>query len=145
MRTRPIDASAVPRNPKGMAAQRTYTVKSTEPNGAPYSATAKEIWKDKPLKAPATPSAQPAELSDKDRTRLRDWLEHTDRPFEVNTVPLSRKRKRAGANQLQVQDDLFQDRLAVQYEVKPRDKWESLRKYKKFTGKRKCDKVLLRI
>jgi hypothetical protein len=23
----------------------------------------------------------------------------------------------------------------VQYEVKPRDKWESLRRYKKFTGK----------
>jgi hypothetical protein len=145
MRTRPIDASAVPRNPKGMAAQRKYTIKSAQPNGSPYTATAKEIWSNEPPKTPATPSAQPVELSASDRLKLRDWLEHTDRPFGVHTVPLSRKRKRTAANQLQVQDDLFEDRLTVQYEVKPRDKWESLRKYKKFTGKRRCDKVLLRI
>jgi hypothetical protein len=35
-----------------------------------------------------------------------------------------------------VQDDLFEERLAVQYKVKPADKWESLRRYKKFTGKK---------
>jgi hypothetical protein len=79
-------------------------------------------------------SLQPTELSEEYRTRLRDWLNDTDYPFEVRTVPLSRKRKRNN-NQLQIQEDLFQDRLTVQYEVKPRDKWESLRRYKKFTGK----------
>jgi len=79
--------------------------------------------------------SQPAELSEEYRTRLRDWLDHTDNPFAVHTVPLSRKRKRNNVNQLQVQDDLFQERLTVQFEVKPRDKWESLRRYKKFTGK----------
>ena len=89
----------------------------------------------KALKSPTTQPAQPAELSAEYRTRLHDWLDHTDNPFKVHTVPLSRKRKRTGANQLQVQDDLFEERLTVQYEVKPRDKWESLRRYKKFTGK----------
>lgn len=109
-----------------------------ELNGTPKSASAKKTPTKAPTKTPkppATPSVQPAELSDADRVNLREWLEHTDRPFEVYTVPLSRKRKRADA-QLQLQDDLFEDRLAVQYEVKPRDKWESLRRYKKFTGKR---------
>lgn len=89
----------------------------------------------KSRKSLTTHTAQPAELSEEYRTRLRDWLDHTDNPFAVHTVPLSRKRKRNSVNQLQVQDDLFQERLAVQYEVKPRDKWESLRRYKKFTGK----------
>lgn len=93
-----------------------------------------------PNKTPKSPTAQPtqpAELSEADRSRLREWLEYTDQPFSVHTVPLSKKRKRTGINQLQVQDDLFEERLAVQYEVKPRDKWESLRRYKKFTGKRR--------
>lgn len=89
----------------------------------------------KASKSPAAHTAQPAELSAEYRTRLRDWLDNTDDPFKVHTVPLSRKRKRNSANQLQVQDDLFEERLTVQYEVKPRDKWESLRRYKKFTGK----------
>jgi hypothetical protein len=89
----------------------------------------------KARKSPAAHASQPAELSEEYRTRLRDWLDHTDNPFAVHTVPLSRKRKRNNVNQLQVQDDLFQERLTVQYEVKPRDKWESLRRYKKFTGK----------
>lgn len=101
------------------------------PNGTPKSTNAKT-----PSKTPKSPAAQPpqpAELSENDRSRLREWLEYTDRPFAVHTVPLSRKRKRTGTNQLQVQDDLFEERLSVQYEVKPRDKWESLRRYKKFT------------
>lgn len=89
-----------------------------------------------------SPTAQPAELSESDRQRLRQWLDLTDRPFAVQTIPASRKRKR-GANQLQVQDDIFEDRLSVQYEVKPRDKWESLRRYKKFTGKRIRDRIKL--
>ena len=89
--------------------------------------------------------SQPAELSDDDRILLRDWLEHTDRPFEVQTVPVSRKRKRGNASQLQVQDDLFEDRLSIKYEVKPRDKWESLRRYKKFTGKRRQTEFMMNI
>lgn len=32
-----------------------------------------------------------------------------------------------------IQDDLFEDRLTLQYEVKPNDKWSALRKYKKFS------------
>lgn len=105
------------------------------PNGTPKSTTAKTPSKT-PSKTPRSPTAQPpqpAELSETDRSRLREWLEYTDRPFAVHTVPLSRKRKRTGTTQLQVQDDLFEERLSVQYEVKPRDKWESLRRYKKFT------------
>jgi hypothetical protein len=89
----------------------------------------------KARKSPAAHASQPAELSEEYRTRLREFLDHTEHPFAVHTVPLSRKRKRNNANQLQVQEDLFQERLTVQYEVKPRDKWESLRRYKKFTGK----------
>lgn len=37
---------------------------------------------------------------------------------------------------LQVQDGLFEERLAVQYKVEPGKDWESLRQYKKFTGKK---------
>lgn len=111
-------------------------------NGTPRSTTHKSASVDttpaptsKARKSPAVHISQPAELSEEYRTRLRDWLDHTDNPFAVHTVPLSRKRKRNNVNQLQVQDDLFQERLTVQFEVKPRDKWESLRRYKKFTGK----------
>lgn len=77
----------------------------------------------------------PAEISEKDRVRLLDRLDSTDQPFRVNTVPLSRKRKRSGTR-LQVQDDLFEARLAVQYKVEPEKDWESLRRYKRFTGKK---------
>jgi hypothetical protein len=84
---------------------------------------------------PTTRTAQPVEHSEEYRTRLRDWLDHTEHPFTVHTVPLSQKRKRNSIRQLQTQDGLFQERLAVQYEVKPRDKWESLRRYKKLTSK----------
>ena len=67
--------------------------------------------------------------------KLKSWLDKQDKPFQVTTVPLSRKRKRNSG--LQTQTDLFEDRLSVQYELKPRDKWDCLRRYKKFTGK--CD------
>jgi hypothetical protein len=116
-------------------------------NGTPKTTNSTDLKSVSRKKTPATPATiskahkspashtQPAELSEEYRTRLRDWLDHTDNPFAVHTIPLSRKRKRNNVNQLQVQDDLFQERLTVQYEVKPRDKWESLRRYKKFTGK----------
>ena len=116
-------------------------------NGTPKTTNSTDLKSVSRKTTPATPATiskahkspashtQPAELSEEYRTRLRDWLDHTDNPFAVHTIPLSRKRKRNNVNQLQVQDDLFQERLTVQYEVKPRDKWESLRRYKKFTGK----------
>ena len=53
----------------------------------------------------------------------------------MDTAPLSRKKKRRDT-QLQIQDDLFQARLAVNYKVEPKDAWESLRRYKRFTGKK---------
>ncbi|KAM0722448.1 hypothetical protein Q7P37_001889 [Cladosporium fusiforme] len=104
------------------------------PNGdsTPRTPTLATTSKTADRSAIKSPTAQPAELSESDRRRLRDWLDHSDRPFAVSTFPASRKRKR-GAHQLQLQDDIFEDRLSVQYEVKPRDKWESLRRYKKFT------------
>lgn len=80
-------------------------------------------------------STGPAEISEKNRVRLLHRLDSTDQPFRVNTVPLSRKRKRSGTR-LQVQDDLFEARLAVQYKVEPEKDWESLRRYKRFTGKK---------
>jgi hypothetical protein len=36
-------------------------------------------------------------------------------------------------NNWSLQDDLWEDRLSVRYEVQPRERWESLRRYKKFT------------
>lgn len=103
----------------------------------------KQIGKPKP-KANGTPKAppdteksiksptQPTELSEADRAKIKSWLDKQDKPFGLVTAPLSRKRKRNSG--LQTQTDLFEDRLSVQYEVKPRDKWECLRRYKKFTG-----------
>lgn len=78
--------------------------------------------------------ASPAhrQLSPKESQKLVAWLDSTETPFSVTTLPLSKKRKRSGHAPL-IQDDLWEDRLSVQYEVKPRDKWESLRKYAKFT------------
>jgi hypothetical protein len=59
-------------------------------------------------------------------------LDKQDKPFTVATAAPSRKRKRQPT--MQMQNDLFEDRLSIQYEVKPKDKWECLRRYKKFTG-----------
>jgi hypothetical protein len=76
----------------------------------------------------------PAKVSDEDRVRLREWFDSTDQPFTVRMVPLSCKRKRNSAGQ-QVQGDLFEERLTVCFEMQPWEEWESLRRYKKFTGK----------
>jgi len=130
MRKKATASKAKP-TPSKSATKRVSKTAQT-PNGTPKAASARRT-PSKPPKSPAAQTSQPAELSEDDRSRLREWLEYTDRPFSVHTVPVSRKRKRTGTNQLQLQDDLFEERLAVQYEVKPRDKWESLRRYKKFT------------
>ena len=104
---------------------RTKTTSIAKPNG-----TSKSAPKEPP---PAVKSpAQPAELSDEDRARLKGWLDKQEKPFTVAADPPTRKRKRNTG--MQLQSDLFEDRLNIQYEVRPRDKWESLRRYKKFTG-----------
>jgi hypothetical protein len=86
-------------------------------------------------KTPSKSLTGPDELSEICRMRLLGRLDSTDQPFKTNTVPLSRKRKWSGTR-LQVQDGLFEERLAVQYKVEPGEDWESLRQYKKFTGKK---------
>ena len=89
----------------------------------------------KPTEAPPTPvksPAQPAELSEYDREQVKSWLDDPSTAWKVVTAPLSKKRKRNGP--MQPQTDIFEDRLSVQYEVRPRDKWECMRRYKKFTG-----------
>lgn len=108
---------------------------TTNGRATPQTPTPLTISKTPSHSAMKSPTAQPAELSEVDRERLRDYLLVTDRPFSVATLPASRKRKR-GAQQMYIQDDIFEDRLSVQYEVRPKDKWESLRRYKKFSGKR---------
>jgi hypothetical protein len=116
MRKKATASKAKPTPSKTAAKRASKTAKT--PNVIPQSTSAKT-----PSKTPKSPTAQPpqpAELSERDRARLREWLEYKERPFSVHTVPLSRKRKRTGTNQLQLQDDLFEER-------------ESLRRYKKFT------------
>ena len=103
---------------------RTKKTGIARPNGTP-----KSVPKDPP---PTKSPSQPAELSEEDRARLKAWLDKQVKPFTVATDPPTRKRKRNSGMQLQT--DLFEDRLNIQYEVRPRDKWESLRRYKKFTG-----------
>ena len=96
-----------------------------KPNGTPKAAS---------TEAPAVKSPpQPAELTAEARASLKAWLDKQEKPFTVATDPPSRKRKRNSG--MQLQSDLFEDRLSIQYEVRPRDKWEALRRYKKFTGR----------
>ena len=104
---------------------RTKKTGIAKPNGTPKSA---------PKEPPPTTKSptQPAELSEEDRARLKAWLDKQEKPFTIATDPPTRKRKRNTG--MQLQSDLFEDRLSIQYEVRPRDKWESLRRYKKFTG-----------
>ncbi|KAK5112465.1 hypothetical protein LTR62_004222 [Meristemomyces frigidus] len=79
------------------------------------------------------PQHQPHELSEKERVKLKDFLERGDGPpFTVTTIAPSKKRKRASTT-AETQDNLFEPRLSVQYEVKPHNNWQSLRRYKKFT------------
>lgn len=115
-----------------MRIKQTGRRKSKAPtNGNPSTPKAQKV-RDTPdtqnMKSP-----QPQELTELDRRRLREFLDHNDRPFDVHLVPASKKRKRTPAS-LQEQNDLFEERLTVQYEIKPWDKWSSLKRYKKFTG-----------
>ena len=83
-------------------------------------------------KAIKSPTQQPAELSEVNRQKIKGWLDGKDKPFSITTAPLNKKRKRDTG--MQEQTDLFEQRLNIKYEVKPKDKWECLRRYKKFTG-----------
>ncbi|KAF2217442.1 hypothetical protein CERZMDRAFT_92093 [Cercospora zeae-maydis SCOH1-5] len=76
-------------------------------------------------------SSQPADLDEQDRARLKEWLERTSNPFNVTIGAPTRKRKRG--EELHLEELLLVNDLKVLYEVTPRDKWESLRRYKKFT------------
>lgn len=91
--------------------------------------------KESPLADMARSPAQNHDLTDEDRTKLRNFLSSTDKPFTVTTLPTSRKRKRAGAN-VYTEQNLDDERLEVQYEIKPLNNWESMKRYKKFTGTR---------
>jgi hypothetical protein len=77
-------------------------------------------------------SPQP-QLSDLAQLDLRNFLNKADKPFGIATLPNTKKRKRE-ASTYNAQEDLWEDRLSVLYEVRPKDRWESLRRYKKFTG-----------
>ena len=105
--------------------------KKAKPSSTPTKPNGVKPETPKSPQPPKSPT-QPLELSDADKAKIKSWLDKQEKPFGVTTIPLSRKRKRASG--LQPQTDLFEDRLSVQYEVKPRDKWECLRRYKKFTG-----------
>ena len=65
---------------------------------------------------------------------LLERLDSTDQPFSVHIALLSRKRKRSDTPP-QVQENVFDERLAVKYKVKPWKDWKLLRRYKRFTGK----------
>lgn len=109
------------------------TTKKTVPNGVSKSHSTSA---QSPAAGPG-PSNPPVELSEKDRSVVKTWLDNPATDFKIVTAPVSKKRKRGaggGAGNMQTQGDLFEERLDVQYEVRPRDKWECLRRYKKFTG-----------
>ena len=87
-----------------------------------------------PAPAPASsPRAQPPALSAREKAALKRFLDATDNPFVVHLEPLTRKRKRGGTR-LTPLTDLFQERLSVLHEVRPREKWERLRRFKRFTS-----------
>lgn len=96
------------------------------------SATPKHMKQATP--ADTKSPAQPPDLSDTDKHQMKTFLDNAVKPFTVAFHSSSKKRKR-DAHTYALQEDLWEDRLSVRYEVKPRSRWESLRRYKKFTGK----------
>ncbi|KAF2719967.1 hypothetical protein K431DRAFT_104226 [Polychaeton citri CBS 116435] len=89
-----------------------------------------------PISPPASPPpaqspTPPKQLSPEEHGEVKAFLDASDKPFSIAVAPLSRKRKRGAP--MQIQHNPFDERLSVQYEVKPKAKWESLRRYKKFT------------
>jgi len=121
----------LPRVMLTQTAERGPYVLRTKPTGRKDSTKPS----DYKTKTPLSSLTGPTKVSDEDRVRLRKWLDSTDQPFTVRTVPLSRKRKWNSARQ-QVQGDLFEERLTVCFEMQPWKEWKRLRRYKKFTGKK---------
>jgi hypothetical protein len=78
--------------------------------------------------------SRPGEILGEHRLRLLERLDSTDQPFSVHIAPRSRKRKRRDTPP-QVQENVFDERLAVKYKVEPWKDWKRLRRYKKFTVK----------
>ncbi|EME43984.1 hypothetical protein DOTSEDRAFT_53220 [Dothistroma septosporum NZE10] len=78
--------------------------------------------------------AQPETLGEDDREKLAHFLD-AGNPFTVRIAkhPATNAKKRKRDEDGLLQDDLFDDRLTCLYAVQPLDKWESLRRYKKFT------------
>jgi hypothetical protein len=79
-------------------------------------------------------SSRPGEISGEHCVSLLERLDSTDQPFSVHIAPLSRKRKRSDIPP-QVQENVFDERLAVKYKVEPWKDCKRLRRYKRFTGK----------
>jgi hypothetical protein len=79
-------------------------------------------------------SSRPGEILGEHRVSLLERLDSTDQPFSVYIAPLSRKRKRSDTLP-QVQENVFDERLAVKYKVEPWKDWKLLRRYKRFTSK----------
>jgi len=79
-------------------------------------------------------SSRSGEILGEHRASLLERLYSTDQPFSVHIAPLSRKRERGDAPP-QVQENVFDGRLAVKYKVEPWKDWKRLRRYKRFTGK----------
>ncbi|TKA83772.1 hypothetical protein B0A55_00002 [Friedmanniomyces simplex] len=110
----------------GPSQKKARKVQQAQQNGTP------------PRSPPAAPQVrsppQAQELSHEDRASLKEFLENSDKPFSVTTIPPSRKRKRPGTDPaVRTEGDLFETRLTVDYEIKPTTNWDSMKRYKKFT------------
>ncbi|CAK4030778.1 ebs-bah-phd domain-containing [Lecanosticta acicola] len=97
------------------------------PVPAPAPASAQRLAKPPPFKD------QP-ELTPLETEQMKNWLDDAPRPLftvSVSANPAnSKKRKRDDEN---IEQDLFENRLSCKYSVHPKDKWDKLRKYRKFT------------
>lgn len=69
-----------------------------------------------------------------DEKTLLNALDISDQPFSVTVRGPSKRRKQRGPQSQLVQQDLWQKRLSVAYEVTPSQLWSALRTYKRFTG-----------
>ncbi|KAF2164080.1 hypothetical protein M409DRAFT_68019 [Zasmidium cellare ATCC 36951] len=108
--------------------------------GTKQTSTAANSKKGRVARKLKDTTAQPSKRGRKsdsnstDPEKIKEWLDKTvEGPWTVHAIPVSNKRKRDAPSKMLVEDRLFEERLNVQYEVKPRDRWEALKTYKKFT------------
>jgi hypothetical protein len=83
---------------------------------------------------PSDLSSRADEILEEHRVGLLERLDSTDQPFDVRIAPLWRKRKRSVILPW-VQENVFEEKLAVRYKVEPWEDWKRLRRFKRFTGK----------